>query len=75
MSIQTTYYENNLVKRACFFYPLYYTIGLLVTLHAVLYMVPDCIAVVKNGHSISGDLHEIFNIRRLCHLLIEVDSL
>lgn len=51
-------------KRACFFYLLFYTVGLLVTLYGV-----------KNGHSINGDLYEFFNIRQLCHLLIEVDCL
>jgi len=34
--------------------------GLLITLLAILFMVPVCIAVVSNGHSVSDDLYRIF---------------
>lgn len=35
-------------------------IGLLITLGAVVFMVPVCITVFRNGHSVSDDLYSIF---------------
>lgn len=35
-------------------------IGFVITLLALLFMPPVCIAVVKNGHSVTDDLYEIF---------------
>lgn len=34
--------------------------GLLITLLAIAFMVPVCIAITRNGHSVSDDLYEIF---------------
>ncbi|MEO7530135.1 MAG: hypothetical protein ABIS69_01950 [Sediminibacterium sp.] len=34
--------------------------GILVTLFAFLFMVPVCMAVIRNGHSVSDDLYQIF---------------
>jgi hypothetical protein len=35
-------------------------LGLLITLAAIVFMVPVCIAVTRNGHSVSDDLFQIF---------------
>jgi len=35
-------------------------IGILVTLLAMLFLIPVYIAVVRNGHSISDDLYQVF---------------
>ncbi|MEO8172753.1 MAG: hypothetical protein ABI581_06705 [Sediminibacterium sp.] len=34
--------------------------GVIVTLAAILFMIPVCTAVVRNGHSVSDDLYKIF---------------
>ena len=34
--------------------------GFLVTILAILFMGPACMAVVRNGHSVSDDLYTIF---------------
>lgn len=34
--------------------------GFFVTVLAVLFMVPVCLAVIRNGHSVSDDLYHIF---------------
>jgi hypothetical protein len=34
--------------------------GYLATLLAIAFMVPVCIAIFRNGHSISDDLYELF---------------
>ena len=34
--------------------------GYIITLLAILFMVPVCMAVFRNGHSVSDDLYEIF---------------
>ena len=34
--------------------------GILVTILAFLFMVPVCMAIVRNGHSVTDDLYEIF---------------
>jgi hypothetical protein len=34
--------------------------GILVTILAILFMVPVCMAISRNGHSVSDDLYEIF---------------
>ena len=35
-------------------------VGAFVTLVAVLFLVPVCAAVVRNGHSVSDDLYHLF---------------
>jgi len=34
--------------------------GFIVTLFAIIFMVPVCLAVIRNGHSVSDDLYEMF---------------
>jgi len=34
--------------------------GYLVTLLAIIFMIPVCTAVVRNGHSVTDDLYSIF---------------
>lgn len=34
--------------------------GFFVSLLAVLFMLPVCIAAIRNGHSVTDDLYEIF---------------
>jgi hypothetical protein len=35
-------------------------LGMIITLAAISFMVPVCMAVIRNGHSISDDLYQIF---------------
>lgn len=35
-------------------------LGYLVSLFAILFMIPVCMAIVRNGHSVSDDLFQIF---------------
>lgn len=37
-----------------------YPMGFIVTLLAIVFMVPVCMTVVRNGHSVTDDLYEIF---------------
>ena len=47
-------------KRAGWLYlPVHY-IGMLVTLAAISFMVPVCMTVFRNSHSVSDDLYQIF---------------
>jgi len=34
--------------------------GLMVTLMAILFLVPVCLAVIRNGHSVTDDLYNLF---------------
>ena len=34
--------------------------GFVITLLTILFMIPVCIAVVRNGHSVTDDLYSIF---------------
>ena len=34
--------------------------GFIVTLLAIVFMLPVCIAIFRNGHSVSDDLYQIF---------------
>jgi len=34
--------------------------GLLITILAIIFMVPVCIEITRNGHSVSDDMYEIF---------------
>jgi hypothetical protein len=47
-------------KRAGWIYVPIHAIGLLVTLLAIIFMAPVCMAVVRNSHSVTDDLYEIF---------------
>ena len=47
-------------KRIGWIYVPTHLAGFIVTLLAIIFMVPVCLAVVRNGHSVSDDLYEIF---------------
>jgi putative effector of murein hydrolase LrgA (UPF0299 family) len=47
-------------KKVGWLYLPVHAMGLLVSLLAILFMVPVCITITKNGHSISDDLYHIF---------------
>jgi len=47
-------------KKTGWVYMPVHLIGMIITLAAISFMVPVCIAVVRNGHSISDDLYQIF---------------
>jgi hypothetical protein len=34
--------------------------GFVITILAILFMVPVCMAVIRNGHSVTDDLYSIF---------------
>ncbi len=34
--------------------------GLMITILAILFLVPVCMAIVRNGHSVSDDLYHMF---------------
>jgi hypothetical protein len=47
-------------KRTGWFYIPVHSLGFLVTILAVVFMVPIVMAVVHNGHSVTDDLYQIF---------------
>ena len=47
-------------KRAGWFYLPVHMMGFIITIGAIIFMVQVCMAVVRNGHSVSDDLYEIF---------------
>ena len=47
-------------KKAGWIYLPVHALGFLVTLLAIIFMVPIVTAVVRNGHSVSDDLYQIF---------------
>ena len=47
-------------KKTGWIYLPIHAIGILITLAAIGFMVPVCIAAIRNGHSVSDDLFEIF---------------
>ena len=47
-------------KKAGWIYLPIHTMGYVVTLFAIILMVPVTMAVIRNGHSISDDLYEMF---------------
>ena len=47
-------------KKAGWIYLPVHALGFLVTLVAIIFMVPIVLAVVRNGHSVSDDLYQIF---------------
>ena len=34
--------------------------GFIVTIMAIIFMIPVCMAIVRNGHSVTDDLYSIF---------------
>ena len=34
--------------------------GIMVTILALLFMIPVCVAIIRKGHSVSDDLYKIF---------------
>ena len=47
-------------KKVGWLYLPVHAMGMLVTLAAIVFMVPVCMAVFRNGHSVSDDLYQIF---------------
>ena len=47
-------------KKAGWFYIPVHPLGFAVTIIAIVFMVPIVMAVVRNGHSVSDDLYQIF---------------
>ena len=47
-------------KKAGWLYMPVHIMGMLVTMAAISFMVPVCMAVFRNGHSASDDLYQIF---------------
>lgn len=47
-------------RRAGWIYLPIHAMGILVTLGAIAFMVPVCMGVFRNGHSVSDDLYKVF---------------
>ena len=47
-------------KKAGWFYLPVHAMGILVTLAAIVFMVPVGMGIFRNGHSVSGPLYETF---------------
>lgn len=47
-------------KKTGWFYIPVHPLGFAVTIMAIVFMVPIVMAVVRNGHSVSDDLYQIF---------------
>ena len=47
-------------KRTGWFYIPVHPVGFIVTILSIAFMVPIVMAVVRNGHSVSDDLYQIF---------------
>lgn len=47
-------------KKYGWFYLPVHVMGLLVTLAAVVFLVPVYLAITRNGHSVSDDLYQLF---------------
>ena len=47
-------------KKAGWLYLPVHPLGFVVTILAIVFMVPIVMAIVRNGHSISDDLYQIF---------------
>ncbi len=59
-------------KKAGWIYLPIHLMGILITLDAIVFMVPVCMAVFKNVHSVSDGLYEIFIYGTLHCFLVEV---
>jgi hypothetical protein len=47
-------------KKFGWFYLPVHAMGLFVSLLAIVFMLPVCLAIIRNGHSVSDDLYHIF---------------
>lgn len=47
-------------KRVGWTYIPVHPLGFIITLLAILFMIPVCMAVVRNSHSVSDDMYSIF---------------
>lgn len=47
-------------KRTGWFYIPVHPMGLIVTILALVFMIPIVMAIVRNGHSVTDDLYSIF---------------
>lgn len=47
-------------KKAGWFYLPIHAMGMLITLGAIIFMFTVCIAILRNGHSVTDDLYKIF---------------
>ncbi len=52
--------KQNWFRRAGVIYLPTHYMGMLITLAAIVFLVPVCMAVFRNGHSISDDFYEVF---------------
>ena len=52
--------KNIWFKRSGWIYLPIHPAGIMVTLLAIIFMVPVTIATIRNGHSVSDDLYTIF---------------
>lgn len=52
--------EQKWFKSLGWFYIPVHPFGIIVTILAVIFMMPICIAVIRNGHSVSDDLYQLF---------------
>lgn len=47
-------------KRSGWFYIPVHPMGFFVTILAIIFMIPVCIATFRNGHSVTDDLYQVF---------------
>lgn len=47
-------------KRSGLVYIPIHTMGFMISSLAIVFMIPVCLAVFRNGHSVSDDLYQIF---------------
>jgi hypothetical protein len=52
--------EQQWFKKMGWVYIPIHLMGYIVSLLAILFMMPVCIAIIRNGHSVTDDLYEIF---------------
>lgn len=43
----------------CVYLPVH-TFGFVITILALVFMIPVCMAIIRNGHSVTDDMYEIF---------------
>ena len=47
-------------KKSGWIYMPTHALGVIITLLAIVFLIPICMAVIRNGHSVSDDLYEMF---------------
>ncbi len=52
--------KNQWFKRAGWIYIPIHSVGMFITILAIVFMIPVIIATVRNGHSVSDDLNTLF---------------